>query len=286
VSHLKIGSGGTVTGGLRMAGSGVPGMTMEYEYLSRVVGEVGSGGHTRAGGAIRMRVRGWVIGALRPVADGGSPVRAVTHPLGFTCLPMERVGPDGVCVHLWSPRIERIAPTTSPIHAHCWQLTSYALFGSLENRLMRVTDADADGHGADGHGADGHGADGHGADGAGASGDRDLYRVLEVRSLGDIDEFRPTSGLVRCVPGQRQVIGAGDVYSMSAGTFHSTEVRHGEEAATVALGRMVPGILDHSLGPPGTGSHRVRRRRCDAEQTAAAARIVLDRLLATSPCPA
>jgi hypothetical protein len=68
--------------------------------------------------------------------------------------------------------------------------------------------------------------------------------------------------------------------------FHTTEVRPDAEAATVALGRMVPGVPDRSLGQPGAGSHQVRRRRCDAEQTSRAARIVVDQLLAATVCPA
>lgn len=233
---------------------------MDYRYLSLAVGETGSGGHRRAGRAARTAVPGWVIDVLRPVADGCSPLRAVTHPLGFTCLPIERAGQEGVCVHLWSPRVARAEPTTSPIHAHCWHLLSYALFGTLENMLMRVSDA--------------------------GEGEPGLYRMLEVSSLGDIDELRPTSRLVRCVPRQRQVISAGDVYSMRAGEFHTTEVSPDAETATVALGRMTPGAADCSLGLPRCTGHRVRRHRCDAEQTADVARIILDRLLATTICPA
>src|ERR1700677_1169642 len=96
-------------------------LAMEYEYLSRVLGEAGGSVLLRAG------VSGWAIAALGPVAAGSSPVRAITHPLGFTCLPLERAGLHGVCVHLWSPWLERVAPTTSPVHAHSWELTSYAL---------------------------------------------------------------------------------------------------------------------------------------------------------------
>lgn len=233
---------------------------MDYRYLSLAVGETEPGGHRRAGSVARTVVPGWVIGVLRPVAEGRSPLRAVTHPLGFTCLPIERAGREGVCVHLWSPRVAQAEPTTSPIHAHCWHLLSYALFGRLENMLMHVAD--------------------------GAEGEQGLYRMLEVRSHGDIDELSPTPRLVRCVPRQRQVISAGDVYSMAAGEFHTTRIGPDTETATVALGRMTPGAADCSLGSPRGPGHRVRRHRCDAEQTAEAARIILDRLLATTACPA
>lgn len=194
---------------------------------------------------------GWVIGALRQVSAGEGQVRAVTHPLGFTCLPMERFGPYGVCVHLWSPEVKSIDPVTSPVHSHCWHLASYALFGQLENRFMFVT---------------------------GDTGQRGNHRLLEVRSRGDVDELVPTGRTVRCVPGQRQVISAGDVYSLPAGDFHATTVTPGTEAATVALGRTVPGAADFSLAALGATASRTRRTRCDARQTAEAARIVLDRL--------
>jgi hypothetical protein len=110
--------------------------------------------------------------------------------------------------------------------------------------------------------------------------------VLEVHSANDIDDLVPTSQLVRCVPGPRQVISIGGVYSVPAGVFHATEVAPGAEAATVALGRVVHGVCDRSLGRPDSARHAVRRHQCDAEQTAAAARIVLDRLLAANACPA
>jgi hypothetical protein len=249
---------------------------MDYEYLYGAVGGTGADGRGRAGVASGAGVRDWVIGALREVADGSRPTRAVTHPLGFTCLPIERTGPEGVCVHVWSPRLERAAPTTSAIHAHCWELTSYALFGQLANTLMVLADA-----------AGRRGRASLSLSSQDQSGDEgELYRVLEVRSASDIDELVPTSRLVYCVPVARQVISAGDVYSVAAGVFHSTKVAPGTEAATVVLGRVVPGVPDRSLGRPDSGPHVVRRRRCGAEQTAAAARVVLDRLLAATACQA
>jgi hypothetical protein len=244
---------------------------MDYEYLAAAVGGTGPAGYRRASAAAGAAVREWAISALRAIADGTRPVRAVTHPLGFTCLPLERAGRDGVCVHLWSPRFDRVAPTTSAIHAHCWELTSYALFGQLENRVMAVGDAaDPGGQARDDQ----------------ARGASRVYRVLEVRSAGDVDELVPTQRYVRCLPGQAHAVVAGDVYSVPAGVFHATEVDPGTEAATVALGRLVPGVPDRSLGLPGAAAHQVRRRRCDAEQTSRAARVVMDRLLAATACPA
>lgn len=234
---------------------------MHYEYLSTVIGQAGSAARA---------VAEWAADMLAAVLDGRLPVAAVSHPLGFSCLPVERAGRDGVCVHVWSPRLPRTLPTTSAIHAHCWQLTSVVLFGQLENRLLTVADVPRAGGGAD-------------AAPAGTGLLPSAYRVLEVRSHGDVDELRPTPRLVRCLPGQRQVMTGGDVYSVPAGAFHATDVPPGTETATVVLGRMVPGIADWSLGLPDTDGHRVCRSRCDQAQTGAVARVVLDRLLARWP---
>lgn len=231
---------------------------MHYEYLSRVMSRPGP-----AAGAVAGRT----IELLRSVLDGRHPVRAVSHPLGFTCLPVERAGLDGVCVHLWSPQVPRVPPTTSTIHSHCWHLTSVVLFGQLENRLLTVADVAEAGRSAP----------------LGGTGQQTAtYRLLQVRSHGDVDELRSTPRLVRCLQGQRQVMTAGDVYSMPAGAFHVTDVPPGTETATVVLGRVVPGISDWSLGPPDAVGHQVARVCCDAAQTAAAARIVLARLLVPS----
>jgi hypothetical protein len=241
---------------------------MDYRYLSRLVGPLRPGAHEQAAAAAQAAITDWAIDAVGGVANGSRPLRAVRHPLGFTCLPVERDGRDGVCVHLWSPFIDRAVPTTSPVHAHCWELTSYALFGRLDNRVMEVGDA------REGFVSWACLADGRG-----------LYRVLDVRSRKEADELVPTVRFVHCWPGQRQAVRAGDVYSVPAGVFHATDVPAGTETATVALGRLVPGAPDCSLGPPEAGPHQVRRRLYDADQTAAIAGIIVGRL-ASAACPA
>jgi hypothetical protein len=241
---------------------------MDYRYLSGIVGPLRPGGHEQAAAVTRAAITDWAIDALRGIADGRRPLHAVRHPLGFTCLPVERAGLDGVCVHLWNPLIDQAALTTSPVHAHCWELTSYALFGRLENRVMEVGDA------RDGAVSWASLADGRG-----------LYRVLDVRSRKEMDELVPTVRFVHCWPGQRQAVRAGDVYSVPAGVFHATDVSAGTGAATVALGRLVPGAPDCLLGPPEANRHEVRRRLCDADQTSVIARAALDLLTGPGPLP-
>lgn len=247
------------------------GCTTDYAILSRALRDDGSPAARAAAGTA---VRDWAAGTLRAVADGSRPLRAVIHPLGFTCLPVERAGRDGVCVHVWPPVAgETVAGSTGPgstgpvtpaIHAHCWELTSYALLGEVGNTLMTVVDAMP---------VAGQPVAGPPAALAGA-----LYQVLQVRSQGDIDELRPTQRLVRCWESRRERITAGGTYDVPAGVFHATDVAAEAGAVTVALGRMVDGVADLSLAPVGVAGHQVRRRRCDPDSTAATARLVLDRL--------
>ncbi len=237
------------------------GRLTDYEFLSGALGGDGSPAARAAAGAV---VRDWAAATLRAVADGRRPLRAVIHPLGFTCLPVERAGRDGVCVHVWHPRVAGAAPATPAVHAHCWELTSYVLAGTLHNRLMTVADAPPGPR-------------------AGAAARLPLpaapapaeYRVLRVRSQGDVDELSPTRRLVHCRETRRERVAAGGTYGVPAGVFHATDVAPGAEVVTVALGRMVDGTADLSLAPPGVPGHQARRRRCDPAQTAATARLVL-----------
>jgi hypothetical protein len=232
------------------------GTATDYEFLSRALN--GGDGSTAARAAAGATVRDWAAAVLGAVADGRRPLRAVIHPLGFTCLPVERAGRDGVCLHVWGTPGAVVTGVT-PIHAHCWELTSFALLGSLRNRLMTVTDAAPAQPGL-------------------------AYEVLRVRSRGDTDELSPTRRLVHCREHRREVIGAGDTYGVSAGVFHATDVAPGGAAVTVALGRMIDGLPDLSLAPAvGSGAtvQQVHRRRCGRAQTARTARDVLGRLQAT-----
>jgi hypothetical protein len=102
--------------------------------------------------------------------------------------------------------------------------------------------------------------------------------VLRVRSEGDVDELSPTRRLVHCREARRELVTAGGTYAVPAGVFHVTDVAPQAEAVTVALGSMVDGIADRSLAPVGVPGRQARRRRCDQAQTAATARLVLDRL--------
>ena len=187
----------------------------------------------------------WVADTLTAVAQERRPVLAVLHPLGFTCLPVERVGEYGICVHLWGAGGPHEDPTTSQIHAHSWELTSYVLYGQVRNELIELSE------------------------------DAPSHRVFEVHSDSDGDEIRPTARLVRPYTTDAAVHRSGEVYELRCGRFHTTTLPDLGDAATVVLGRVRPGAGDLSLGPVGMQAHRVVRSTCDRVRTAAVARSAL-----------
>jgi hypothetical protein len=195
-------------------------------------------------------VRRWAFDLLTQVGEGRRRLHGVRHPLGFVCLPLERVGDRGVCVHLWSNSMTRAQSTTSDIHSHSWDLLSYVLFGQVRNQVMAIADAP----------------------------ERPAHRIFEVRSHGDVDELWATARLVRSERSADELTSAGGSYHLPAGGFHVTAIPDLQDTATLALGNRRPGAADLTLGPIDTPNHQVRRQHCDAEETALAARIVADRL--------
>ncbi|MFI6598563.1 hypothetical protein ACIBHX_20070 [Nonomuraea sp. NPDC050536] len=190
------------------------------------------------------RGRDWALKALK------GPVKAVRHPLGFVCLPLERSGGEGVCLHLWSGTLAHAEATTSQIHCHSWDLISHVLYGQVRNVHAVVTDAAVDA----------------------------THRVFEVVSAADGDRITPTGRTVRHKTGLVEVFGPGDTYTLAADRFHSSVIPEGGEAATIALGRGRPGSRDLSLGPLGAGDHHVARQPLDPDETAQALRLIAARL--------
>jgi hypothetical protein len=197
-------------------------------------------------GEIPHEVRERALRAVRDVAAGVSSLRAVLHPLGFLCFPIERHEECGICVHIWSPRLPGVRSTTSEVHAHSWDLVSLVLSGELRNERVTVVDGES------------------------------TYRVFEVHSAAaDHDELRATSRLVGYRIADHDVSRQGGTYSLGAGCFHKTVA---SEATTIAVGMAQGGRHDLTLGPVDCGNHVVRRKRCDAVVSAAAARMVADQL--------
>ncbi|SCL21375.1 hypothetical protein GA0074692_1159 [Micromonospora pallida] len=190
------------------------------------------------------RLRDWVLGVLDDVAEVRRSLLAVRHPLGFTCLPVNRTGPDGICVHAWPAEPPAVQPTTSTVHSHSWDLLSHVLHGRIRNELIEVTEAPAD----------------------------PAWRVYEVHSRDDVDEMVATDRLVTATTATVETHSAGNSYALRAGGFHTSEVDAGQPAVTVVLGRAAPGSCDLSLGAVDGRSHRISRDRCDVAETARMAR--------------
>lgn len=217
-------------------------------------------GEIRAGTAART-LPAWARGVLGGIldgiaADGGPRVPAVRHPLGFLCLPVERSGGLGVCLHLWTPEVRPAPSTTSAVHCHSWDLLSFVLYGTVRNVRMDVQEA------------------------AGEAAGGAARQVFEVVSEGDVDELRATGRAVRCSPRRSTAHRTGESYTLPAGVFHSTLIEDGMDAATIALGRQIPGGGDLSLGPLGTPTHSVRRSRSDFADTVRALRRSVRRIAA------
>ncbi|WP_330337538.1 hypothetical protein [Streptomyces sp. NBC_00557] len=196
------------------------------------------------------------VAELDRIVSGRRTLHAVRHPLGFVCLPVLRDGPDGVCVHVFGTPESEPDASAPQVHCHSWDLTSTVLYGRLDNRRVHVDD--------------------HAAD--------PTHRVFEVLSdPTGVDELRPTGRLVRCQPGVRETSMRGQSYALPAGEFHTSVVPDGRPAATLVLGRTLPGRVDLSLGPPSAPGHRMVRRTCDATQTARIARAALRRIHEPEP---
>ncbi|MFG2000201.1 hypothetical protein ACGFNU_13720 [Spirillospora sp. NPDC048911] len=213
----------------------------------------------------------WAHRLLDDVAAGRLAVAAVRHPLGFLCLPVERSGDLGVCLHIWSPEVPAAPATTSPVHCHSWDLISFVLYGTVRNARADVTEPPeptAPQHTVPGHTTSEHTTLEQRTDQHGTA----QQRIFQVVSRDGIDELQATPRTVSCTPGDSSIHRTGDTYTLPAGVFHSTFVEGGPDAATVALGRRTPGGGDLSLGPLDVPTHRTHREPCAPDEATRAAR--------------
>ncbi|MEV6160528.1 hypothetical protein AB0L71_01090 [Streptomyces sp. NPDC052052] len=213
---------------------------MDYDELELALAH----GHATSPDARRSAVR-----ALTELATGCGELRAVHHPLGFLCLPLLREGVRGICIHLFDPAYG-VEPDTAPWHAHSWELRSHVLYGRVANLPVRVSRTE----------------------------DEPTHRIFEVHSgPGGVDEVVPTAALVRGEPGHAHISGPGETYTLTAGEFHATSTEGADPAATLVLGRSVPGGADLSLGPLDGRARTMTRRLCAEEQTLRMIRTALGR---------
>lgn len=200
----------------------------------------------------------WAIDLLSGLASGASRFPAVRHPLGFVCYPVERDGPDGVCLHIWDPHGDTgAAPdlTTSEVHAHSWDLLSLVLYGTVRNTVFDAAPADP----TEPHTPSDH-SQPYGR----------THRLCEVDSAGGTDRIRVTDQFVQLRTRCSELHRTGSVYALPAGVFHTSVVR--DVAATVALGHEVPEAVDLSIAPVHTRTHDVHRTACSAAEAEDTAR--------------
>jgi hypothetical protein len=193
------------------------------------------------------------VSLLQEIAGGRARFPAVRHPLGFLYAPLLREWPRALRLHIWLPDAPRPQLTTSPIHDHTWQLTSFVVCGELENRTIHVEDA------------------------------RDpTHRIFEIRGAGGDDLLEPTERLVRFGCSGVERVRQGGRYVVAAGQFHFTEVAEGVTTATIVLAERKRSTPERSLGPLGTPKHAMRRADCLPAELAEAAEAVLATLAGAS----
>ena len=182
---------------------------------------------------------------LGDIAGGQLTFAAVRHPLGFIYAPLLRAGSTALRLHIWLSGATRPQLTTSPIHDHTWQLTSYVVCGRLENCLVEIHDSTTPTH-----------------------------RVFEISGVGGADSLRPTERLVEFRVAATQAVRAGDRYTIEAGRFHFTEVPEDCTAATIVLASRKASVPERSLGPLRVPEHEMTREVCPPTELAAAATVV------------
>lgn len=186
---------------------------------------------------------------LRRALDRGAT--AVRHPLGFACVPLFRSTAAGLCLHVWADGIPAPELTTSPVHAHTWDLTSRVLCGVVRNDLV---DVELD----------------PGENGARAR--APTHGVFTVHSRGRVDEIRRTGRRAACRDGSVDVVAAGQTYVLPSGRFHATRTARPTATLVLAVTRRPPPEL--VLGPLTGRTHRVTRNTCSADQLRVIADVV------------
>ncbi len=193
------------------------------------------------------------VALVQEIAAGRARFPAVRHPLGFIYAPLFREWPWTLRLHIWLREAPRPQLTTSPIHDHTWELTSFVVCGALENRIIHVHDVEDPTH-----------------------------RVFEIRGVGGNDMLQPTERLVRFHCSSAERLLQGDRYVVAAGQFHFTEVPEGITTATIVLAERKTTAPERSLGPLHTPEHQMTRADCPPSELAQAAQTVLLTLVGAS----
>jgi hypothetical protein len=177
---------------------------------------------------------GWASTVLTEIRGGSRSPPAIKHPLGFICIQLFRSAGWGLCIHVWESPAVPVTLTTSPIHSHSWDLFSQVLCGRLENIEVCVANAFP----------------------------YPTHRILEVTSVHGTDQIRPTQRLVCWKRTDSVHIGAGENYSLPAGTFHVSRPSEVGLTATVLLGEDRYASPELALGRLDSCDHVITRQAC------------------------
>jgi hypothetical protein len=190
---------------------------------------------------------GWATAVLAEIRGGSRSPPAIKHPLGFICIQLYRTAGWGLCIHVWKSPMVPASLTTSPIHSHSWDLFSQVLCGRLENIEICVADASP----------------------------YPTHRILEVTSLHGTDQIRPTQRLVCWTRTDSVYIGAGENYSLPAGTFHVSRPSEVGLTATVLLAEDRYASPELALGRLDSCDHVIARQACPPREMQATVDVAL-----------
>jgi len=177
------------------------------------------------------------------IAEPGSPVAAVWHPLGCVYVELARSATRSVRLHVWGLGAQHFRSSGLTLHAHDFDLSSAVLAGALDHFVYREC--------------------------VGAP----THRVHEILYDGDVNLLQPTARCLRCVPEPPCRIGAGGQYTLDAGRFHHVQPVGSDLTATLVLATLRPDRQGLVLGPIEVGggadamSHiRTVRDRCRPDE--------------------
>lgn len=202
----------------------------------------------------REDLNGWARALLAEIRTGSRDPPAIRHPLGFTCIQLYRSTGWGLCIHIWKSAAAPHTLTTTPIHSHSWDLSSQVLCGRLENLEICVADGSQS----------------------------PTHRVLEITSAGSTDLIHPTQRLVCWTHSESVYIGAGENYSLPAGTFHVSRPSAVGLTATVLLAEDRYASPELALGRLDSYDHEVTRQICAPRDLQLIADVTLRDLIAVA----
>ena len=130
------------------------------------------------------------------------------HPLGFIHIPLGIINDQSIRLHIWPQSERRRQQPFYPIHTHIFELKSHILSGTLKNTIYKVSNLNFRLESA-------------------------IYEVNYNNTSESI--LKRTDRKINIMEVTEETLKKGDYYSVKRGEFHTSEVKEGEFAATIAL---------------------------------------------------